>query len=190
MLNAEIVAIDSETTGLSLVRDRLCLVQLSVGDGNAHILKFENGEYNCPNLKKLLINQKVLKLFHFGRFDMAMFYKFLGVMPTPVFCTKIASKLVRTYTDRHGLKELVKELVQADLKKEQQSSDWASDNLSSEQLEYAANDVLFLHKIKAQLETMLRREGRMALAEGCFSYLPTRVLLDLGGWPETDVMAH
>jgi ribonuclease D len=185
-----IVAIDSETLGLNPFRDRLCLVQLSSGDGTAHAVQFAPGEYAAPNLKRMLADPKVLKLFHYARFDMGMFRRYLGVMTAPVYCTKIASKLVRTYTDRHGLKDLVKELLNVDLSKEQQSSDWGAPELSDKQLAYAASDVAHLHRLKEVLDGMLAREGRTALAKACFDFLPGRVDLDLGGWSELDIFAH
>lgn len=185
-----IVAIDSETLGLNPYRDRLCLVQLSPGDGTAHAVQFAPGQYAAPNLKRLLADPKVLKLFHYARFDMAMFRHYLGVETAPVYCTKIASKLVRTYTDRHGLKDLVKELLSVDLSKEQQSSDWGAAELSDRQLAYAASDVLHLHRLKEVLDAMLAREGRTALAKACFDFLPARVALDLSGWSEVDIFAH
>ncbi len=185
-----VVAIDSETLGLNPFRDRLCLVQLSSGDGTAHAVQFAPGEYAAPNLKRMLADPKVLKLFHYARFDMAMFKRYLGVATAPVYCTKIASKLVRTYTDRHGLKDLVKELLNVDLSKEQQSSDWGAAELSDKQLAYAASDVAHLHKLKAVLDAMLAREARTALAQECFDFLPARVELDLAGWGETDIFAH
>ena len=185
-----VVAIDSETLGLNPFRDRLCLVQLSSGDGTAHVVQFAPGEYAAPNLKRLLSDPKVLKLFHYARFDMAMFKRYLGVAAAPVYCTKIVSKLVRTYTDRHGLKDLVRELLGVDLSKEQQSSDWGAAELSDKQLAYAASDVAHLHKLKETLDAMLAREGRTALAQECFDFLPARVELDLSGWAETDIFAH
>ncbi len=184
------VAIDSETMGLNPHRDRLCVVQLSAGDGDAHLVKFDGENYEAPNLKKLLADQSVLKLFHFGRFDIAVMDKYLGVRCAPVYCTKIASKLVRTYTDRHGLKDLVRELVGINLDKQQQSSDWGSSDLSDEQIAYAASDVLYLHKAKEELDRRLAREGRTELAQACFEFLPTRATLDLAGWEETDIFAH
>ncbi|WP_417833509.1 ribonuclease D [Thalassospira xiamenensis] len=184
------VAIDSETMGLNPHRDRLCVVQLSAGDGDAHLVKFDGENYEAPNLKKLLADQSVLKLFHFGRFDIAVMDKYLGVRCAPVYCTKIASKLVRTYTDRHGLKDLVRELVGINLDKQQQSSDWGSSDLSDEQIAYAASDVLYLHKTKEELDRRLAREGRTELAQACFDFLPTRAALDLAGWEETDIFAH
>jgi ribonuclease D len=185
-----VVAIDSETLGLNPFRDRLCLVQLSAGDGICHAVQFERGAYAAPNLKRLLADPKVLKLFHFARFDVAMFQRYLGVKTKPVYCTKIASKLVRTYTDKHGLKDLVKELLAVDLSKEQQSSDWGAPELSERQLAYAANDVAYLHRLKETLDAMLDREGRTELAKACFDFLPARVALDLGGWAETDIFEH
>ena len=185
-----IVAIDSETLGLNPIRDRLCLVQLSSGDGVAHMVQFTDGKYDAPNLKKLLNDRAVIKLFHYARFDVAMFRRYLGVITAPIYCTKIASKLVRTYTDRHGLKDLVKELLNVDMSKEQQSSDWGAAELTEKQLAYAASDVTYLHRLKEVLDGMLAREGRTALAKACFDFLPTRVELDLAGWPDTDIFAH
>lgn len=184
------VAVDSETMGLSLVRDPLCVVQISAGDGDAHIVRLGRPGYDCPNLKALLANPAVLKIFHFGRFDIAMFERHLGVKTTPVWCTKIASKLARTYTDRHGLKDVVKELLGVDLSKAQQSSDWGAAVLSPEQLNYAATDVLHLHALKAKLDVMLVREKRDELAAACFDFLPMRATLDLRGWEEIDIFAH
>ncbi len=185
-----LVAIDSETLGLNPNRDRLCLVQLSAGDGTAHMVQFAAGQYDAPNLKRLLTDENVTKLFHFARFDVAMFRKYLGVLTRPIYCTKIASKLVRTYTDKHGLKDIVKELLSVDLSKEQQSSDWGAPELSEKQLAYAANDVAYLHRLKDVLDSMLAREGRTALAEACFEFLPHRAELDLAGWEEVDIFAH
>jgi len=185
-----IVAIDSETLGLNPYRDRLCLAQLSAGDGTAHMVQFAAGGFAAPNLKRLLSDPKVTKLFHYARFDVAMFRRHLGVMTAPIYCTKIASKLVRTYTDRHGLKDLVKELLNVDMSKEQQSSDWGAPDLTEKQLAYAASDVAHLHRLKEVLDGMLAREGRTALAKACFDFLPTRVELDLAGWPDTDIFAH
>ena len=185
-----VVAVDSETLGLNPFRDRLCLVQLSAGDGVCHAVQFERGAYAAPNLKRLLADPKVLKLFHFARFDVAMFQRYLGVVTKPVYCTKIASRLVRTYTDKHGLKDLVKELLATDLAKEQQCSDWGAAQLSERQLAYAANDVAYLHRLKESLDAMLAREGRTELAKACFDFLPARVELDLAGWAETDIFAH
>jgi ribonuclease D len=185
-----LVAIDTETLGLNPNRDRLCLAQLSAGDGVCHAVQFAVGEYAAPNLKKLLADPKVTKLFHFARFDIAMFRRYLGVDCKPVYCTKIASKLVRTYTDRHGLKDLVRELLGVEISKEQQSSDWGAAALSEKQLAYAASDVAHLHQLKTILDTMLARESRTHLAKACFDFLPTRAELDLGGWEETDIFAH
>ncbi|MSP95174.1 MAG: ribonuclease D [Alphaproteobacteria bacterium] len=184
------VAIDTETLGLSPGRDRLCLVQLSSGDGQAHLVQFARDAYDAPNLKRLLLDRNVLKLFHFARFDLAMMRRYLGVMAAPVYCTRTASKLARTYTDKHGLKDLVKELLDVDLSKQQQSSDWGAAALSEQQLAYAANDVAYLHRLKTSLDAMLIREGRMALAEACFDFLPARAELDLAGWAEGDIFAH
>jgi len=185
-----IVAADSETLGLNPFRDRLCLVQLTGGDGVCHLVQFEPGMYSAPNLRRMLADASTLKVFHFARFDMAMFKRYLGVMTAPVYCTKIASKLVRTYTDRHGLKDLVKELLGVDLSKEQQSSDWGAAELTDKQLAYAASDIIHLHRLKEALDAMLKREGRTALAKACFDFLPTRVELDLAGWADTDIFAH
>lgn len=185
-----IIAVDSETLGLSLLRDRLCVVQLSAGDGHAHVVQLDRASYRCPNLKGLLADERRLKIFHYARFDLAMFRKHLGVVAAPVFCTKIASRLARTYTDRHGLKDLAKELLDIDLSKQQQSSDWGAETLSDAQLAYAASDVLHLHALTARLEAMLAREGRTALAQACFSFLPARAELDLAGWPGEDIFAH
>lgn len=184
------VAIDTETLGLSYVRDRLCLAQLSSGDGVCHAVQFAPGGYHAPNLTRLLTDAKVLKLFHYARFDVAMFLRHLGAVTSPVYCTKIASKLVRTYTDRHGLKDLVKELLGVELSKEQQSSDWGAPELTEKQLAYAANDVAYLHRLKEALDSMLARERRTALAKACFDFLPHRAALDLGGWDEVDIFAH
>ncbi len=185
-----VVAIDTETMGLNPHRDRLCLVQLSGGDGNCHIVRFAKGGYTAPRLKALLADPSVTKLFHFARFDVAVLRQFLGVTPAPVYCTKIASRLVRTFTDRHGLKDLCKELLGVELSKEQQSSDWGAGELTPAQLKYAASDVLHLHALRARLDEMLEREGRRALAESCFAFLPTRAELDLAGWAEVDIFAH
>jgi ribonuclease D len=184
------VAIDSETMGLRFRRDPLCVVQLSSGDGDAHVVRMGRPGYDCPNLKRLLTDPAVLKLFHFGRFDIGMFQLHLGVETRPVYCTKIASRLARTYTDRHGLKDVVRELVGVDLSKAQQSSDWGAAELSPAQLEYAASDVLYLHAAKVKLDEMLAREGRTELARQCFDFLPSRSALDLAGWDETDIFAH
>ena len=184
------VAIDCETMGLNLYRDRLCLVQLSGGDGIAHMVQIAAGQDTAPNLCKLLANEKILKVFHFGRFDIAALLKTFGILTGPVYCTKIASKLIRTYTDRHGLKNLLQELLHTDISKQQQSSDWGSETLTDAQLEYAASDVLYLHSLKNELDLRLKREGRLDLAKSCFDFLPTRAMLDLAGWPETDIFAH
>jgi ribonuclease D len=185
-----VVAIDTETLGLNPHRDRLCVVQLSPGDGSADVVQIPAGKVASPNLVRLLSDPKKLKLFHFARFDLAVLYKTYGVMAGPVFCTKIASKLTRTYTDKHGLKDLVRELLGIDLSKQQQSSDWGAAKLTDAQLTYAASDVLHLHALKERLDQMLARENRTALAEACFRFLPTRVELDLGGWADTDIFAH
>jgi len=185
-----LVAIDSETLGLRPARDRLCLVQLSSGDGTAHLVQFAAGAYAAPNLKRLLADAAVTKLFHFARFGIAVFRYYLGISTAPIYCTKVASKLVRTYTDRHGLKDLVKDLLGVDLSKEQQSSDWGAVELSEKQLAYAANDVAFLHRLKQVLDGMLAREGRTGLAKACFDFLPARAELDLSGWEDTDLFAH
>ena len=185
-----VVAVDTETLGLNPGRDRLCLVQLSSGDGSAHLVQFARDDYQAPNLKRLLADPNVLKLFHFARFDLAILKRYLGVMGAPVYCTRTASKLARTYTDKHGLKDLVKELLDIDLSKQQQSSDWGAEALSEQQLAYAANDVAFLHRLKEALDAMLKREGRMELAQACFGFLPARAELDLAGWGEGDIFAH
>jgi ribonuclease D len=187
---ATAIAIDSETMGLRLGRDPLCVVQLSAGDGDAHVLRLNRPAYDAPNLKKLLTDPAILKIFHFGRFDIAMFHLHLGVVTAPVYCTKIASKLARTYTDRHGLKDVAKELIGVDMSKAQQSSDWGADKLSADQLAYAASDVLHLHALRARLDEMLVREGRDGLARACFEFLPHRALLDVRGWEEVDIFAH
>jgi ribonuclease D len=185
-----VVAIDCETMGLVPERDRLCLVQLSVGDGNAHMVQIAPGQREAPNLSRLLTDASVLKLFHFGRFDIAAMYNAFGALASPVWCTKIASKLVRTYTDRHGLKVLLEEMLRIDISKYQQSSDWGAEVLTEAQLDYAASDVLYLHRLKEALEVRLAREGRTELAQACFDFLPHRALLDLAGWPEEDIFAH
>ncbi|HEX2592083.1 MAG TPA: hypothetical protein VHL34_11345 [Rhizomicrobium sp.] len=185
-----IVAIDTETLGLNPFRDRLCLAQLSSGDDVCHAVQFAAGSYDAPNLKRLLTDPNTIKLFHYARFDVGMFKRYLGVVCSPIYCTKIASKLVRTYTDRHGLKDLVRETIGVDLSKEQQSSDWGAPELTEKQLAYAANDVAYLHRVKTVLDTMLAREGRTHLAEAAFKFLPTRAELDLAGWEETDIFAH
>jgi len=184
------VAIDTETMGLKTGRDRLCVVQLSPGDGDADVVQIARDQTSAPNLEKLLGDENVTKLFHFARFDMAALQDRFGVVVGPVYCTKIASKLARTYTDRHGLKELARELLNVDMSKQQQSSDWGADSLSNAQLEYAASDVLYLHDLKRHLDRILVREGRHEYAQQCFDFLSTRVALDLAGWPETDIFAH
>ena len=184
------VAVDSETMGLRLGRDPLCVVQLSAGDGNAHVVRLNRPGYDAPNLKRVLTDPDVLKIFHFGRFDIAMFALHLEVTTAPVYCTKIASKIARTYTDRHGLKDVSRELLGVDLSKAQQSSDWGAATLSPEQLAYAASDVLNLHRLRERLDTMLVREGRMELAQACFDFLPWRARLDLAGWEDVDIFAH
>ncbi|WP_440636101.1 ribonuclease D [Bradyrhizobium sp. PUT101] len=184
------VAIDTETMGLNPHRDRLCVVQLSPGDGSADVVQIPKGHTDAPNLKALLANPAVTKIFHFARFDVAVLYQTFGIMTGPIYCTKIASRLTRTYTDRHGLKDLVREVLNIDLSKQQQSSDWGSDSLTEPQLAYAASDVLHLHGLRERLDAMLVREGRSQLAQACFDFLPTRALLDLQGWAEEDIFAH
>lgn len=186
------IAVDTETLGLNPLRDRLCVVQISRGDNEADVVQVlpGTGPEAAPNLARVLADQNVQKIFHFARFDLAVLFHRLGVMPAPVYCTKIASKLARTYTDRHGLKDVVRELVGVDLSKQQQSSDWGAENLSQAQLDYAASDVLHLHAARDRLDAMLAREGRSDLAAACFAFLPTRARLDLDGWPETDIFAH
>lgn len=184
------VAIDTETMGLDPARDRLCVVQMSAGDGHCHVVHFSGESYNAPNLSRLLSDPAVLKLFHFARFDLAILKRYLGVTCNPVYCTKIASKLARTYTDRHGLKDLCQELLGIDLSKQMQSSDWGSPTLSEAQLAYASHDVLHLHALRERLEAMLEREGRHHLAGPCFDFLPHRIELDLAGWANTDIFAH
>lgn len=186
----DVVAVDSETLGLNPLRDRLCVVQLSSGDGDAHLVKFDGTTYDAPNLCKVMQNPGVTKIFHYARFDIAVFKQWLGVETTSIYCTKIASKLVRTYTDRHGLKDVVRELVGVELSKQQQSSDWAAAELSDAQQQYAASDVLYLHEAKAKLDQMLAREGRTDLASAAFGFLPVRAALDLGGWGEVDIFSH
>lgn len=188
--DAEAVAIDSETMGLQLGRDPLCVVQLSDGKGDAHVVQLDRSTYDAPNLKRVLTDPKIVKIFHFGRFDIAMFHLHLGVVTAPVYCTKIASKLARTYTDRHGLKDVSKELLGVDMSKAQQSSDWGAAKLSDEQIAYAASDVLHLHALRAKLDAMLVRENRDGLARACFDFLPHRALLDVRGWEEVDIFAH
>jgi ribonuclease D len=190
LAGASVVAIDSETMGLRLGRDPLCVVQLSDGQGDAHVVRLDRSTYDAPNLKRLLTDPTVTKIFHFGRFDIAMFWLHLGVVTAPVYCTKIASKLARTYTDRHGLKDVTKELIGVDLSKAQQSSDWGAANLSEDQVAYAASDVLYLHALRARLDEMLAREGRDGLARACFEFLPHRALLDVAGWEDVDIFAH
>ena len=185
-----VVAIDCETMGLNPKRDRLCVVQLSSGDGNAHLVQVNKGQTSAPNLCRMLEDPNVLKLFHFGRFDIAAMFEAFGVLTAPVYCTKIASRLIRTYTDRHGLKNLLQELLAIDISKQQQSSDWGAKRLSKAQIEYAASDVLYLHQLRESLNQMLIREGRMEVAQSCFDFLPTRAQLDLAGWPDTDIFAH
>ena len=185
------IAVDTETMGLITPRDRLCVVQLSDGGADEHLVRFgPASEYEAPNLKALLADPDRLKLYHFGRFDIAAIDFYLGVVAAPVYCTKIASRLVRTYTDRHGLKELVRELLGQEISKQQQSSDWGSPELSDAQKDYAASDVRYLHRLQAELDRRLAREGRTQLAQACFDFLPTRAALDLAGWPETDIFAH
>jgi ribonuclease D len=184
------VAIDTETMGLNPHRDRLCAVQLSAGDGHAHVVQIVVGQRKAPNLVRLLKDRKVTKIFHFARFDVAVLRHAFGVVTGPIYCTKIASRLTRTFTDRHGLKDLVKELAGVELSKQQQSSDWGAESFSEAQLAYAASDVLYLHELKTRLDMMLAREGRTEIAEACFRFLPTRAELDLLGWPEADVFAH
>jgi ribonuclease D len=185
-----VVAIDCETMGLNPKRDRLCVVQLSSGDGNAHLVQISKGQTSAPNLCRMLEDPNVLKLFHFGRFDIAAMFEAFGALTAPVYCTKIASRLIRTYTDRHGLKNLLQDLLAIDISKQQQSSDWGAKRLSKAQIEYAASDVLYLHQLRESLNQMLIREGRMEVAKSCFDFLPTRAQLDLAGWPDTDIFAH
>ena len=188
-----VIAVDTETLGLNLVRDRLCLVQLSAGDGSAHLVQWPasaGDAYDAPNLKAMLSDPARLKLFHFGRFDLAVLRRDLGVVAAPVYCTKIASKLVRTFTDRHGLKDLCRDLLGVEMSKQQQTSDWGADNLSDQQLEYAASDVLYLHDLKKRLDQLLVRQNRTGLADKCFEFLPTRAELDLAGWSDEDIFAH
>lgn len=184
------VAVDTETMGLNPHRDRLCLVQLSAGDGNCHLVHFPKAEYAAPNLKKLLADPGVTKVLHFARFDVAMIQKYLGVLMAPVYCTKVASRLARTFSPRHGLKDLCRDILGIEISKQQQSSDWGAAGLTPEQMEYAAADVLYLHRLRDRLDEMLVREGRDGLAKACFEFLPSRALLDLGGWPEEDIFSH
>lgn len=185
-----IVAIDCETMGLNPHRDRLCLVQMSGGDGNSHIVQIEKGQTEAPNLCAMLTDPDVLKLFHYGRFDIAAMYNAFGALTAPVYCTKIASKLIRTYTDRHGLKNLLQEMLGVDISKQQQMSDWGAAELTNAQLNYAASDVLHLHALREKLNERLEREGRMGIAQNCYDFLPTRAVLDLAGWPDQDIFAH
>ncbi|MDF1873474.1 ribonuclease D [Vannielia sp.] len=185
-----VVAIDCETMGLNPHRDRLCLVQMSGGDGEAHLVQIEKGQTEAPNLAAMLEDPEVLKLFHFGRFDIAAMYNAFGALAAPVYCTKIASKLVRTYTDRHGLRYLCQELIGVDISKQQQSSDWGAEELTKAQQDYAASDVLYLHKLREILDARIAREGRTEIAQSCFEFLPTRAKLDLAGWPEIDIFSH
>jgi len=185
-----VVAIDCETMGLNPHRDRLCVIQMSGGDGNCHIVQVEKGQTKAPNLCAMLENPDVLKLFHFGRFDIAAMHHTFGALAAPVYCTKIASRLVRTYTDRHGLRNLCQELIGVDISKQQQMSDWGAETLTEAQLEYAASDVLYLHRLRDELNKRLKREGRVKMAQACFDFLPMRARLDLEGWPETDIFAH
>ena len=190
LAGATSVAVDSETMGLVLGRDPLCVVQLSAGDGDAHVVRLGRPAYDAPNLKRLLTDPGVVKIFHYGRFDIAMFLLHLNVVTAPVYCTKIASKLVRTYTDRHGLKDLTRELLGIDMSKAQQSSDWGAATLTPEQVAYAASDVTSLHALRNKLDVMLAREGRTGLAQACFDFLPHRAALDVAGWPDIDIFAH
>jgi len=190
VLTNGVIAVDTETLGLVPQRDRLCVVQLSDGEGDEHLVRFRPGEYHAPTLKRILANPEQLEIFHFARFDIAVLRQYLGVNVHPIYCTKIASRLTRTYTDRHGLKDLAKELLGVDISKQQQSSDWGADVLSEAQKEYAAGDVRYLHRMKAVLDVRLAREGRVELAQACFDFLPHRAELDLLGWPETDIFSH
>ena len=185
-----VVAIDCETMGLNPHRDRLCVVQMSSGDGNAHLVQISKGQSEAPNLTRILTDNEVLKLFHFGRFDIAALYQTFGALTAPVYCTKIASRMVRTYTDRHGLKNLTQDLLGLDISKQQQMSDWGAETLTQAQRDYAASDVLHLHRLREELDLRLEREDRRDLAQACFDFLPTRARLDLAGWPDTDIFAH
>ena len=185
-----VVAVDCETMGLNPFRDRLCVVQLSDGNGDAHMVQIAKGQRQAPNLTAMLTNPETLKLFHFGRFDIAVLFHAFGALAAPVYCTKIASRLVRTYTDRHGLKMLLDEMLGVDVSKQQQMSDWGAEQLTDAQLSYAASDVLYLHALKARLDELLAREGRTDLAQACFNFLPARAMLEISGWPETDIFAH
>ena len=184
------IAVDTEAMGLNNQRDRLCLVQLSDGQGDEHLVQFRPGRFEAPNLARLLTDPTRVKLFHFARFDVAILQHYLGVITAPIYCTKIASRLVRTFTDRHGFKDICKDLLAVDVSKQQQSSDWGADTLTPEQQEYAASDVRHLHRLREKLDVMLAREGRTALAQSCFQFLPARAELDLAGWPEIDIFAH
>tara|TARA_B100000029_G_scaffold411047_1_gene413226 strand:+ start:7554 stop:8198 length:645 start_codon:yes stop_codon:yes gene_type:complete len=184
------IAIDTETMGLNINNDRLCLIQISDENGNCHIVQFLKNSYSAPNLKKILNDKKILKIFHYARFDIAVIKKNLKVMCEPIYCTKIASKLARTFTDRHGLKDLCKDLLKIDINKNSQTSDWGNDNLTQNQIEYAANDVLYLHEIKNKLDKMIKREGKYEIAKSCFKFLPTRAEFDLIGWQEKDIFQH
>lgn len=184
------VAVDTEAMGLNNIRDRLCLLQISDGKGDEHLVQFEQGKFDAPNLKKVLTDPKRVKLYHFARFDVAIIQHYLGVTAGPIYCTKIASRLTRTFTDRHGFKDICRELLQVEVSKYQQTSDWGADTLSPEQQEYAASDVRYLHRLREKLNAMLAREGRTELAAECFNFLPTRTKLDLAGWPELDIFAH
>lgn len=184
-----VIAVDTEAMGLNAMRDNLTLVQVSSGDGTAHLVQLTR-DYDCPNLKALLTDPKVLKIFHFARFDVVMMKRWMGITCAPIWCTKIASRLARTYTDRHGLKDVAREVAGVDMSKAQQSSDWGQDKLTDAQIQYAASDVLYLHQIKAGLEAMLEREGRLELVQACFDFLPIRADLDLAGWPDEDIFAH
>ena len=186
----DIIAVDSETMGLITQRDRLCVVQLSAGDGDAHLVQLDPDSYEAPNLKEVLADDSVLKIFHYARFDIAAFMNWLDVVTAPVYCTKIASRLTRTYTDRHGLKDLTRELLGVEVSKQQQSSDWGAQELSPAQIDYAASDVLYLHALKEKLDQMLMRENRTEMAQACFDFLPVRARLDLSGWSEDDIFAH
>lgn len=185
-----VVAIDCETMGLNPHRDRLCVIQMSGGDGDAHLVQVAKGQTEAPNLCRMLEDPQVLKLFHFGRFDIAAMYHAFGALTAPVYCTKIASKLIRTYTDRHGLKNLLQELLSVDISKQQQMSDWGAETLTEAQLSYAASDVLYLHRLRDELNKRLEREGRTEMAQACFDFLPMRAKLDLAGWPEQDIFSH
>jgi len=185
-----VVAIDCETMGLNPHRDRLCVVQMSSGDGDAHLVQIEKGQTSAPNLERMLTDPDILKLFHFGRFDIAALLNAFGVVTAPVYCTKIASKLIRTYTDRHGLKNLLEQLLKIDISKQQQMSDWGAEDLTAAQLDYAASDVLYLHRLREELNQRLDRESRTEMAQACFDFLPMRAQLDLAGWPEIDIFAH